>query len=140
MAKSITLSRFKKKQPDFFIKKIKPSEIGLSRATLFQWSEAGIIPKSSEDGKWARLDFFETFWLQTVVALRSLNIPIEAILQIRENNMKEDVVMDIVWRLMTEDCDEAVLDIQPKLNRNMGHYTRIDLQTIFEQTDELWPE
>lgn len=105
------------------------SQMGISRQELLYWKKLGVLvlpePESTEKRVWNKVNFYEYCWLQLVVKLREMNMPVEVIAKLR-NTMFDD--NDDFFKRLFQELNKFQLD-NPAVQKVRKEY---DLANLFE--------
>jgi hypothetical protein len=73
--------------------RFKISDLGVTSRVFSNWKLNNVIPK--DDGRqWVRLNFFEYFWIQMIIDLRNLGIPLERIAKVKDQLFQRIQIRD----------------------------------------------
>ncbi len=70
------------------------SDLGVTSRVFSNWKLNNVIPK--DDGRqWVRLNLFEYFWIQIIIDLRNLGIPLERISKVKDQLFQRIRIRDL---------------------------------------------
>jgi hypothetical protein len=107
--------------------------MGISRQELLYWKKMGVISTVKPDeneGKrnWLKVDFFEYCWIQLVIKLRSLNMPLDVISKFKKEIRDVD--------------DQFIIEFLKDVNefqKSKPLYQKVREELSFEEILDLMP-
>ena len=108
--------------------RFKISDLGVTSRVFSNWKLNNVIPK--DDGRqWVRLNFFEYFWIQMIIDLRNLGIPLERIAKVKDQLFRRIQIRDAYFDEKGDFIEETLAMLNGFLSKEEILQLKDDLVT-----------
>lgn len=108
--------------------RFKISDLGVTSRVFSNWKLNNVIPK--DDGRqWVRLNFFEYFWIQMIIDLRNLGIPLERIAKVKDQLFQRIQIRDAYFDEKGDFIEETLAMLNGFLSKEEILQLKDDLVT-----------
>lgn len=92
-------------------------DVGVTHRWITHWDDQGLLPEKNKEGKWRKFNLVEYVWLKMIIKLRSFNVPLEIIKNVRETLLDPITFDKLLSDEVRELAIQTTLDQSPDVSR-----------------------